>query len=118
MRMQNADCGYVPRYEHDEPLYREKREQMAYNVEPRSTVDRRYRLPSRCRLLGPLLHHHDYRHLGSCMYYTDGPDPRRPVNPRPFDMQAIMSTTSHCPRYRSRKEIGLKLLSADDRLQW
>jgi hypothetical protein len=89
----------VPRYEHDEPLYREKREQMAYNVESRLTVDRRYRLPARCRLLGPLLHHQDGRHFSSCIYYTDGPDPRLPANARPFDMRAILSTTSQCPDY-------------------
>jgi len=97
MWLQNARCGHTSNYEHDEPLNLDKREQMSYNVEARTTVDRRYLLPTRCRTLGPLRHHQDFRHYSSCLYYTDGPDPRHPAHQRAYDMAAIMALGNKCP---------------------
>ncbi|XP_074662597.1 sperm-associated microtubule inner protein 10-like [Tubulanus polymorphus] len=69
--IKNAELGGVPHYEHDENLYLEKREQMKYNVEDRSRVDSKYRLPSRSKLLRPKFHHPTSRYQSSLMSRRD-----------------------------------------------
>jgi len=68
---QNAVAGRTGTYEDSTPVFWEKREQMHYNIDPRSSTDRIYVLPERCRLLWPPLHYRDSRHLSSCIYYDD-----------------------------------------------
>jgi hypothetical protein len=46
----------VPTYEHDEPLYLNKREQLAYNVQDKRQIDARaVKMPSREQMMYPEL---------------------------------------------------------------
>ena len=78
MNSQNAQLASIPNYPHDEPLYWEKREQLAYNAEMRPRVDYKYLLPRRCEQLRPTFPHRDSHHWSSLQYLYDGKDPRWP----------------------------------------
>ncbi|KAK6182697.1 hypothetical protein SNE40_010321 [Patella caerulea] len=69
--IKNAHPGRVPHYEHDENLFLDKREQMAYNVEDRNRVESKYKMPSRSKLLRPDFHHETSRYQSSLMFRTD-----------------------------------------------
>jgi hypothetical protein len=83
--LQNATLGGVPTFEHDEPLFLEKREQMCYNSEGRERVDNRYVLPPRCHILKPAIHLHYSRYYSPLMYYRHGYNPRKPI---PWELSA------------------------------
>ncbi|XP_067680653.1 sperm-associated microtubule inner protein 10-like [Haliotis asinina] len=72
--LKNSDLGGIPHYEHDENMFLEKREQMAYNVEVRNRVERKCPMPDRAELLRPHFHHETSKYQSSLMYRSDNKD--------------------------------------------
>lgn len=66
--LQNCELGMLPHYEHDDNLYLNKREQMAYNVEERARVDSKYTVPDRSVMLKPERHHPTARYRSTLMH--------------------------------------------------
>jgi hypothetical protein len=63
--------GGIPTYEHDEPLFLEKREQTYYNVENPTRVHNKYFIPDRAKLLRPDFHSELSRYQSELMYRRD-----------------------------------------------
>lgn len=77
--LKNANDAGIPTYEHDEPLFRDHREQLHYNAEGRQRVDLRYIMPRRCDQLNVPNCSHLAQHRSSHQARLFGSDPRLPI---------------------------------------
>jgi len=74
IRVQNADLGCIPNFEHNDALYLEKSEQLHYNVEDRDRVEGRYKVPPRDQLMKLPMHHPASRYRSSMVSRKLGDD--------------------------------------------
>ena len=73
-RVQNADLGCVPNFEHNDAMYLEKSEQLQYNVEDRDRVEGRYKVPPRNQLMNLPKHHPASKYRSSMISRKPGDD--------------------------------------------